>query len=507
MKRLFSMLLALTMVLSAIPFGAFAEGLDAEGKTGIKMVLDADSIFAAKTEEATEPVEEAVLEEETAPIDETETAEEAETIAATEVPETTEPVREVESFEIPFTVNPVYEGIYTEEDFPRTEKSDSASGEDQDHSDLDFWHDQERLYAATYLTVEEAGKQLKEHLLNRTERFTLYFKGNTSDFDGRLNQMIENAMAHTGKPKEGDYLRWHIVGWGGTYGRELVNNEWRFVYNAEIVYFASAAQEKELDTTVTKLLNSLNLSGKSEYEKIKAVYDYVCQNITYDYANLEDETYLLKHSAYAALVNKTAVCQGYATLIYRLLLASGVDVRVIPGLDEAGYGHAWNIVKIGEVYYNLDATWDAGYDEYLWFLRCPLNFPYHYRTLEHATTQFHQQYPMAAEDYTEGTEGAPEQYFVMGLCGDNVAFAIDREQNLVIAGEGPMWDFSEIYTSDEEHYPPWFYWMDAFSHVIIEEGVTNVGKNAFATMKNVTDVTLADSVVEIRSYAFESCRE
>lgn len=44
------------------------------------------------------------------------------------------------------------------------------------------------------------------------------------------------------------------------------------------------------------------------------------------------------------MINKTAVCQGYASLFYRLALDAGVDTRVISG--EAGGPHAWNIVKL-----------------------------------------------------------------------------------------------------------------------------------------------------------------
>ena len=83
----------------------------------------------------------------------------------------------------------------------------------------------------------------------------------------------------------------------------------------------------------------------------------MCSNITYDYKNLNDPNYTLKFSAYAALINKTSVCQGYATLFYRLALEAGLDARVIAGVAGGG-NHAWNIVKIGKTYYHLDATFD-----------------------------------------------------------------------------------------------------------------------------------------------------
>ena len=38
----------------------------------------------------------------------------------------------------------------------------------------------------------------------------------------------------------------------------------------------------------------------SDYEKLCAFYDYVCENVTYDYDNLENAEYKLKYSAYTA---------------------------------------------------------------------------------------------------------------------------------------------------------------------------------------------------------------
>ena len=68
----------------------------------------------------------------------------------------------------------------------------------------------------------------------------------------------------------------------------------------------------------------------------------------------------MKFTAYAAVTTGKSVCQGYATLFYRLAKMQGISSRVI-----AGHGtntdvyHGWNIVKLGNLYYNVDATWDA----------------------------------------------------------------------------------------------------------------------------------------------------
>ena len=128
----------------------------------------------------------------------------------------------------------------------------------------------------------------------------------------------------------------------------------------------------------------------------------MCRNITYDYANLGNPDYRLKYTAYAALMDRTSVCQGYAVLLYRLLLTMGIDARVITGYSNGG-GHAWNIVKLGRKYYNLDSTWDASWSQvglaYEHFLRCNDNFPDHIRDSEYDTADFNAAYPMSETDY------------------------------------------------------------------------------------------------------------
>ena len=61
-------------------------------------------------------------------------------------------------------------------------------------------------------------------------------------------------------------------------------------------------------------------------------------------------------------MNKTAVCQGYAGLLYRLCLEMGISCRMITGTGNGG-AHAWNIVALDGKYYNADSTWDAGSTE------------------------------------------------------------------------------------------------------------------------------------------------
>ncbi len=88
----------------------------------------------------------------------------------------------------------------------------------------------------------------------------------------------------------------------------------------------------------------------SDYAKEKYVHDYLVQNVTYA------DGAVLSQSAYSALVNGISVCAGYARANQYILQQLNIPCYYCTGY--AGEDHAWNIVKLGEGYYNEDITWD-----------------------------------------------------------------------------------------------------------------------------------------------------
>ncbi|RHS16804.1 hypothetical protein DWV83_08555 [Coprobacillus sp. AF13-15] len=282
-------------------------------------------------------------------------------------------------------VNPIYKDV----------KSSVVHHDIQTYSleDVEYTSDQEKLV-----------KIFREKLINRESNIVLYYHCDeeiTQEFFSNLvHQLFQKAIKHTGNGKEGDYLKWHCQGWtvkATISGNSNEGYDLNIFY--DVSYLSSLEQEEKVDEEVSNLLKSLDLSNKTDYQKVKAIYDYICSNVTYDHDNLNDESYSLKYTAYAALINKTAVCQGYASLFYRLALDAGVDTRVISG--EAGGPHAWNIVKLNGKYYNLDSTWDAGRSTYAYFLKNTNDFDDHVRDNDYQSNEFIEEYPMWDESYTE----------------------------------------------------------------------------------------------------------
>ena len=251
--------------------------------------------------------------------------------------------------------------------------------------------------------VDALAGTLRQQMVSRAAVINLYYHHDSvltqAVFDQLCDDLFAKAIAHTGVGKEGDYILWNCQGYtvGATQEASSQGSGYDVHITFTFTYLSDADQEAQMDQAVADLLSSLDLSSKTDYQKIKAIYDYICSNITYDYDNLYDDSYTLKHSSYAALINKKAVCQGYASLFYRLALEAGIDARVISG--ESGGPHAWNIVKIEGSYYNLDSTWDAGNTEYEYFLKNAKDFPNHTRDAAYTTAAFTSSYPIAATSY------------------------------------------------------------------------------------------------------------
>ncbi len=125
-----------------------------------------------------------------------------------------------------------------------------------------------------------------------------------------------------------------------------------------------AAFEKATDTFMQDI--DLTLSDK---EIELQIHDKLIQTVSYDYELYESRLNLndLGYTAYGALVedssgNKNmAVCEGYALAFEHLMHQAGIPCSYVSGdarHETDDRGHAWNVVKIDNRWYEVDTTWD-----------------------------------------------------------------------------------------------------------------------------------------------------
>ena len=87
---------------------------------------------------------------------------------------------------------------------------------------------------------------------------------------------------------------------------------------------------------------------------------------------------------------------------------------------------------------------------------------------------------------SSGEEGEPWRYD-------------EATKTLYITGSGPMEDYASFTDI------PWYQYKEEIQSVVIENGITSIGKSAFYDCSGLTSVTIPDSVTSIGKYAFCYC--
>ena len=280
--------------------------------------------------------------------------------------------------------------------------------------------------AVDYLTETEAVAALRKQMVARKETMTLNVKlPSGTDIEEAVTGIWDKAMEHvSGSGTTGDYLHWQHSGYDCPpvdYWDDDTNITFTVTFQrhpkTSAIWFTTAAQEAALTNYIRNtILPQLSLGGKTTYQKVQAIYNWITANVKYDYSHLNDPAYRLQYTAYAAAVQKKAVCQGYANLFYRLANDAGIDCRIITGKAYNGTqteDHAWNIVRMeDEKYYCLDATWDAGLkpENYEYFLKGLTSFSRdHQAETDKLNTPYWTQYESrtSAADYKASSTQLP----------------------------------------------------------------------------------------------------
>ncbi len=130
-------------------------------------------------------------------------------------------------------------------------------------------------------------------------------------------------------------------------------------YYVSINYSFDIDELKSIKAETTQLVDDavikIGADGLSDYEVVCAVNEYLCGTVYYP----DTEPYEpITHTAYGALKNGVAVCEGYACAAKLILNSLGVECDIEVGECLDGGGHAWNLVRLDGAWYQLDVTWN-----------------------------------------------------------------------------------------------------------------------------------------------------
>lgn len=112
-----------------------------------------------------------------------------------------------------------------------------------------------------------------------------------------------------------------------------------------------------LETVVDDICRQL---PPDPYDRELFLYDQLMERCTYDtVAAAEMKTNPHAYTAYGALVEGRAVCEGYARALQLLLTDAGFSGVPVTGFDRHSQnGHMWNLIQVNGALYYLDATYD-----------------------------------------------------------------------------------------------------------------------------------------------------
>lgn len=227
----------------------------------------------------------------------------------------------------------------------------------------------------------------------------------------------------------------------------------------------------EFDAGATKIGSA---ASGDEYEQEKAIHDAICDDFSY---NRSAE---MNQSAYSGFANNSTVCAGYARAFQYIMMNLGIPCYYCRG--EAGEPHAWNIIKLGDDYYNVDVTWDDSdktwrYDYF--------NLSDDELSRDHRRTSLSVYLPACRggkyshleqepEDSTSGNSASTGITREDDTSPDNASTEITREDDTL---SGPLPDGTYV-TSLEDYY-------DQCSKIITEKGKGSYSFDLYTTDKDV----------------------
>ena len=128
-------------------------------------------------------------------------------------------------------------------------------------------------------------------------------------------------------------------------------------------YLANGLDNKKMVHTTLNEIKAqrdsiINRINGTDYNKILQIHDWIVDNLEYEKNVTNNNVYNL----YGALIEKSAVCEGYAEALKYILDEAGIPCVLVSGTATNSEGtterHEWNYVQLYGKWYAVDSTWD-----------------------------------------------------------------------------------------------------------------------------------------------------
>ncbi len=231
-------------------------------------------------------------------------------------------------------------------------------------------------YSSRNITIPNTGYTSNDYF--KTYAYIYDIGTNAYSFTSdEFNQVLE-ALAYD-HPDQVEYYLCNVSN-SGYYVQDGKNYNWIFV---KAMY--DDTKFSTMDSQITSSLDAMISTYKAE-DYVSSEFDAFTEyniyffndevkcypgSVTYD-NDAVNTYYDPAHTAWGALYEKSAVCDGYSCGFQLIMEKLGIDCRVVTGKAEGSPGswggHAWNMVKLDGKWYDVDTTWYSSTTEDLnWF--------------------------------------------------------------------------------------------------------------------------------------------
>lgn len=165
----------------------------------------------------------------------------------------------------------------------------------------------------------------------------------------RLNCTSQDTVEKSFQAMRMDHAQLYWVHNANTFYMEIYQDYTEFKPSYGFTKEEVQSFEPYFEDAYNQVLGMLG-DSPSEYDRVKAVYEYVVKNTEYVLSDHDQ-------NMAGVFVDHQAVCAGYSNAVQYLLNRLGVNSIYVTGdTSKSAEGHAWNIVSIDGAYYYVDAT-------------------------------------------------------------------------------------------------------------------------------------------------------
>lgn len=209
------------------------------------------------------------------------------------------------------------------------------------------------IYAADYniKDMEEYQSTIVNSIENQDTEINIYVDSNViNKVNGidKVQNRIESELAYLRESLKGTFD-------GINLGDIRVNTKLsatKVSIKHSIDYKNSIKDINESEEIIDKFIKGNIDDNMSDYEKMKITYEFIVEKLKY--GNTKD--ILKERNMFNGLQGKPVVCEAYAMVFNKIMDKLGYENRIVIG-TAGGESHVWNLVKLNNKWYHVDATW------------------------------------------------------------------------------------------------------------------------------------------------------